>query len=150
MIRRYGESPRDGQPYQHRPGVYAVLRSGGRLLTTVQFGDEVEIQLPGGGIDPGEAPIAALHREVFEETGWKMALERKLGVFRRFTFMPEYGIWAEKLCHVYLGRPTVRFGPPVEPDHIPLWLPLDQAAGEMANDGDRAFVKAVVASGDMR
>ena len=144
MIRRYGEAVRDKQSYQRRPGAYAVLRSGGQILTTVQFGDETEVQLPGGGIDPGEAPLPALHREVLEETGWKMQLERKLGVFRRFTFMPEYGIWAEKLCHIYLGRPTLKIGPPLEADHIPLWLDLHDAANEMANDGDRAFVDAYV------
>jgi 8-oxo-dGTP diphosphatase len=150
MIRRYGDSVHRGQRYQHRPGVYAVLRCQGQILTTVQFGEQVEVQLPGGGIDPGEAPISALHREVLEETGWKMALERKLGVFRRFTFMPEYGLWAEKLCHIYLGRPTLQMGPPLEPDHIPLWMPLGEAVAEMANSGDRAFVEAFVAAGKLR
>lgn len=140
MIRRYGEAVKVGQTYQRRPGAYAILSRGSQILTTVQFGAETEIQLPGGGIDPGEAPLPALHREVLEETGWRMTVTRKLGVFRRFTFMPEYGIWAEKLCHIYLGRPTLRMGPPVEEDHIPLWISPSDAAVELANEGDRAFL----------
>ncbi|ABV95219.1 NUDIX hydrolase [Dinoroseobacter shibae DFL 12 = DSM 16493] len=142
MIRRYGEAVRAGQAYRRRPGAYALLVRGDQVLTTVQFGQETEIQLPGGGIDPGEAPLPALHREVLEETGWTMRLERKLGVFRRFTFMPEYRIWAEKLCHIYLGRPGLRVGPPLEENHLPLWLPISEAAQELASAGDRATVAA--------
>lgn len=142
MIRRYGESVKPGQVYRRRPGAYAILHRGSQILTTVQFGDQTEIQLPGGGIDPGEAPVPALHREVFEETGWRISVTRKLGAFRRFTFMPEYGIWAEKLCHIYLGRPTLQVGPPIEEDHIPLWMSADDAAVELANEGDRAFLMA--------
>ncbi|WP_424966101.1 NUDIX hydrolase [Dinoroseobacter sp. S375] len=140
MIRRYGEAVRAGQAYQRRPGAYAILQRGSQILTTVQFGAQTEIQLPGGGIDPGEAPLPALHREVLEETGWHICVLRKLGVFRRFTFMPEYGIWAEKLCHIYLGRPTLCMGPPVEEDHLPLWMSPSEATVELANAGDRAFV----------
>ncbi len=105
MIRRYGEVPQNGQRYQHRPGVYAILPRAGKLLCTYQGDPHFEVQLPGGGIDPGEHPLNALHREVFEETGWRIAAPRKLGAFRRFTYMPDYDMWAEKLCHIYLARP---------------------------------------------
>ena len=89
MIRRYGESVKAGQRYKRRPGVYAVLLDGGEILATHQQDPVPEYQLPGGVIDKGEHPIAALHREVFEETGWRVAVTRRLGAFRRFTFMPE-------------------------------------------------------------
>ena len=63
MIRRFGEGPRAGQRYQRRLGAYAILPLEGRLLLTHQDEPEPEIQLPGGGIDAGESPIAALHRD---------------------------------------------------------------------------------------
>ena len=69
MIRRYGATPRNDQNYQLRAGVYAILPRRGQLLLTWQGAPHNEVQLPGGGIDPGESPIHALHREVFEETG---------------------------------------------------------------------------------
>jgi 8-oxo-dGTP diphosphatase len=144
MIRRYGEVPVSGQRYKHRAGVYAILPLDGKLLLTYQGDPHFEIQLPGGGIDPGDHPLNALHREVFEETGWRIAAPRKLGAFRRFTFMPEYEMWAEKLCHIYLARPVRPHGPPSEAGHMALWLEPEDAIAELYNDGDADFVAKLI------
>ena len=133
--------------YTYRPGAYVILRKGNQLLLTIQEGFDglpPELQLPGGGVDAGESPIPAMHREVIEETGWKMRLERKVGAYRRFTYMPEYGFWAEKICHIYLGAPTYRIGDPTEAGHVPVWLPIDIAIEKLTNAGDRAFTAALV------
>jgi 8-oxo-dGTP diphosphatase len=140
MIRRYGEPVKADRRYRRRPGVYAVLLQGDSLLTTFQMEPLPEFQLPGGGIDKGEQPIAALHREVFEETGWKIDVTRRLGAFRRFTYMPEYDLWAEKLCTVFLARPIRRLGPPREAGHIAMWLPVEEAGLRLGNEGDRAML----------
>jgi 8-oxo-dGTP diphosphatase len=139
--RRFGEAPRSDQTYRIRPGIYAILPLGDDLLLTFQGGIHQELQLPGGGIDPGEHPIAALHREVYEETGWRIAAPRRLGVYRRFTFMPEYDLWAEKICHIYLARPLRQIAPAPEPDHMPVLLPRQIAADRIASVGDRHFVR---------
>jgi 8-oxo-dGTP diphosphatase len=140
MIRRYGEPVKAGQRYIRRPGVYAILLDGDHILATHQAEPVPEFQLPGGGIDKGEQPIAALHREVFEETGWKIAVTRRLGAFRRFTYMPEYDMWAEKLCSVYLAFPVRRLGPPSEAGHTAVWLPVEEARTRLGNAGDRAML----------
>lgn len=141
MIRRYGEARRSDTAYRLRAGIYAILPLGREVLLTHQAAPIPEFQLPGGGIDPGESPLAALHREVLEETGWRIAAPRRLGAFRRFTFMPDYEIWAEKLCHVYFARPVRQVAPPSEPGHIALWTQGKIAAEIIGNDGDRAFLK---------
>jgi 8-oxo-dGTP diphosphatase len=141
MIRRFGEAVEKGRKYVRRPGVYAVIAEGDSLLLTHQAAPVPELQLPGGGIDPGESPLAALHREVLEETGWRIAPQRRLGAFRRFTYMPEYDIWAEKLCHIYLARPVRPLGPPSEPGHTALWMAAEEAAARLGNSGDRHFVQ---------
>lgn len=141
MIRRFGEPAKDGQSYTIRPGAYAVIKRGTSLLLTHQLTPRSEFQLPGGGIDEGESVLAALHREVLEETGWRIAPIRRLGVFRRFTFMPEYDLWAEKLCHIYLARPVRPHGLPSEPGHRAIWMPLDKAAERLGNSGDQYFTR---------
>ncbi|NJS37848.1 MAG: NUDIX hydrolase [Rhodobacteraceae bacterium] len=140
MIRRYGEAPESGRRYTRRPGVYAILLEGDHILATHQAEPVPEFQLPGGGIDRGEHPIPALHREVYEETGWKIEVRRRLGAFRRFTYMPEYDLWAEKVCTVYLARPVLRLGPPSEAGHTAIWLPVTEALQHLGNPGDRAML----------
>ena len=140
MIRRFGEPPEPGRSYRLRPGVYAVLALGNAVLVTHQEEPTPEFQLPGGGIDPGESPLHALFREVWEETGWTMAAPRRLGAFRRFTYMPEYDLWAEKLCTIYSARPVRRLGPPQEPGHSAHWLRWEEAVDRLANPGDRHFL----------
>ena len=147
MIRRFGEAVKAGQRYTRRPGVYAVLLDGDALLTTFQESPIPEFQLPGGGIDKGEQPIAALHREVFEETGWKIDITRRLGAFRRFTYMPEYDLWAEKLCTVYLARPVMRLGPPTEAGHTAVWMSAAEALVQLTNSGDNAMLARALTPG---
>jgi 8-oxo-dGTP diphosphatase len=144
MIRRYGEPVKSGQRYIRRPGVYAVLLQGDHILATHQAEPVPEFQLPGGGIDKGEQPIAALHREVLEETGWKIAVTRRLGAFRRFTYMPEYDLWAEKVCAVYLARPVLRLGPPSEAGHTAVWLPVEEGLTLLGNEGDRGMLASLL------
>ncbi|MCC6863212.1 MAG: NUDIX hydrolase [Rhodobacteraceae bacterium] len=144
MIRRYGEPVKKGQHYKHRPGVYAILLIGPNILLTHQDYPKPEFQLPGGGVNTNEHPIVALHREVFEETGWKIDITRRINTFRRFTFMPEYDIWAEKLCTIYLARPVFRLGPPKEISHTAVWLPAAKAVQLLGNAGDRAMLAKVL------
>ena len=121
-----------------------MLVRDGQVLLTHQAEPVPEFQLPGGGVDAGESPVPALHREVFEETGWRVGRLRRLGAFRRFTYMPEYDLWAEKLCHIYIARPTVRIGPPVEDGHLAVWMPMAEAALRLGNAGDRAFLRRLL------
>lgn len=145
MIRRFGEAPQPGRRYVRRPGAYALLPRDGALLITCQMADTPDLQLPGGGIDPGESPVSALHREVFEETGWRIATPRRIGAFRRFVYMPEYDLWAEKICLIYLAQPVLQLGPPTEPDHRAMWMDLEVAAHMLGNGGDRHFAQRLAA-----
>lgn len=146
MIRRVGEVPLRGQKYTVRPGAYAILPIGRRFLLTAETQGKYDIQLPGGGIDTGESPQQALFREVREEIGWSIGRPRRLGAFRRFVYMPEYDLWAEKLCTVFVARPTRPLHPPTEPHHETLILDADDAIAALGNDGDRMFMQAYVDS----
>ncbi|MBI1417204.1 MAG: NUDIX domain-containing protein [Limimaricola sp.] len=140
MTRRFGEPVQTDRRYIRRPGVYAILPRQGQLLLTFQAEPRPEVQLPGGGIDPGESPLQALHREVYEETGWRIGRAQRLGAYRRYTYMPEYDLWAEKICHIYVALPVRSLGAPTEPGHLALWMPTAMALEELANSGEVAFL----------
>lgn len=142
-MRRYGESPKTDINYIDRPGAYAVILRDRDLLITEQAEPFCEFQLPGGGIDPGESAIAALHREVREETGWSIAIRRKLGVFQKYIYMPEYDLTAHKICHIFLCRAVLQKSAPTEPSHTAVWMRPETAANTIANEGDRAFLRAL-------
>lgn len=61
-------------PEAQRVAAYAVLRDAQGRLLLVRSADEppfgVTWWLPGGGVEHGEHPVAALEREVAEETGY--------------------------------------------------------------------------------
>lgn len=140
-MRRLGERICPGKRYRHRMGVYAIALRGDGVLLTVKNAGVPEVQLPGGGIDPGESPLQALHREVMEETGWRIADARHIGAYRRFTYMPDYDQWAEKVCTVYLARAIHPLGEPSEADHTAMIAPLGIAASLVTPAGDREWLR---------
>lgn len=143
-MRRYGTSPEKGRKYEIRAGIYAILPRDGSLLLTHQDTPTPEFQLPGGGVDPGESPLRALHREVYEETGWHIANPRRVGVFKRFTFMPDYDKWAEKICTIYIARPIYPKGPPSEAGHTAIWTPIDLATEILADPGSIGILSRLI------
>ena len=144
-MRRIGEPWLPGKPYRDRPGAYGILvGSDGMLLLVEQDG---ELQIPGGGIDPGESPLQALHREAREETGWRIADPVRIGSFRRFTYMPDYGFWARKTQLIYLARAVRQLHPPLEPGHVIYWMAPADAAHKLDVEGDRVMVSQAIRAG---
>jgi 8-oxo-dGTP diphosphatase len=62
------------------PGVSAVVRDDEGRILLMRRGDDGTWGLPAGMIEPGEQPADAVVREVFEETGVDVAIERLGGV----------------------------------------------------------------------
>lgn len=140
-MRRFGEAIVHGQTYRPRPGAYAIIHDRRDVLLTLQLDPLPEYQLPGGGIDHGENPQQALHREVFEETGWKVAVQRRIGVYQRFCYMPEYDLWAQKICQVYVCRAILQVSEPPEPHHRAIWARPGTALDMLDGAGDRHMLQ---------
>jgi 8-oxo-dGTP diphosphatase len=118
--------------------VQAVIRSERGVLLSVRS-DLHGWELPGGNGNPGEPAEAALIREVREETGLEVAIERRVGDYVRTGFRPHTASVFE--CRVSGGTlrpsretPLIRWFDPAElPDTLFPWYraPLaDALAGD--------------------
>lgn len=146
-MRRFGEPKNPDQTYTPRPGAYGLLVRDNDVLLTHQALPNPEVQLPGGGIDPGESPVQALHREVIEETGWRIRVARRIGVYQRYTYMTEYDLWARKICHVYLARPTRQICEPLEPEHSAFWASWQDVPSLLDSAGDATIAGQFLKTG---
>ena len=68
----------DSLPQRTRPCAYAVVINSQGLIAAVKE-SAGRIFLPGGGIDPPESPVEAIHREVREELGCEVRLGAYIG-----------------------------------------------------------------------
>lgn len=73
-----------------RTGVYGVARENGKILLVIQKSGPFAglFDLPGGGIEFGEDPIHALHREFIEETGMTFRSMTQIDNFSAVTRIP--------------------------------------------------------------
>jgi 8-oxo-dGTP pyrophosphatase MutT (NUDIX family) len=87
-----------------RPSVYAIILRGDKvlLLNTRSTG---KYSLPGGGVDVGESMEEALHREVREETGLKIAIDRFAGFREQFFYYDPGDEAYHSFLFFYVCRP---------------------------------------------
>lgn len=98
--------------------VQALVQSAGGILLSVRS-DLHGWELPGGTPRRGEAPELALRREIQEETGLEIEVERLVGEYVRTGFRPHRAL-------VYAARVT---GGKLEPSRETprvAWFPLDR------------------------
>lgn len=70
----------DGPITFERRAARGVLFNDAGKVAVMHFTATGSYKLPGGGIDEGEEIIAALHREIREETGYEISAISELGV----------------------------------------------------------------------
>lgn len=69
---------------EHSPVVAVVVADGDQIILVRQYRDAVAedlLEVPAGGIEPGETPEAAVRRELAEEIGYEPRQVTRLGGF---------------------------------------------------------------------
>ncbi|MEX0730945.1 MAG: NUDIX domain-containing protein [Aquisalimonadaceae bacterium] len=114
---------------RHRRGIHGLLRHGDALLL-VRPPTANWLELPGGGIEDGESPVAALRRELREEAGicidealLTAADETRFRTRYFATSHDAYWLYQQQFRLVHLvDRPLLE--DPLEPGHERFWLSM--------------------------
>jgi 8-oxo-dGTP diphosphatase len=136
-VRTFGQPPPGQTP---RPGSYVVIVNASWDVAVVRSGQGV--WLPGGGIDPGETPEQAAHREVREETGLTVDLVSTLGEAHEYLEVGDKPV--HRLAHYFTAR-VLSAGVAIEPDHQLEWWPPARAI-ELTLETERAIVRRALSS----
>lgn len=139
----------DGRRFPTRPvlGVGALIFDAGRVLLVERGKPPLEGRwsLPGGVVETGERLEAAVHREVFEETGLHVGVEKIATVFERI--MPDstgtceyHYVLIDFYCAIEGG--ALRAG---DDSRSVKWFDVDSLRAIPMTDGTREVIQACCA-----
>jgi 8-oxo-dGTP diphosphatase len=77
IVQRFGRR-QSGRSYEQRSAAYAVIFDASHRVACV-VDKKLGLFLPGGGLEPGEDPLGAVHREVVEECARSLEMILPLG-----------------------------------------------------------------------
>lgn len=101
-----------------------VIQQGERFLMVEEQrgGPQSVFNQPAGHIEPGEGPVAAILREVVEETAWQVSLTGYLGLYVFHTSTGE-----TFHSHGFIAEPLQQLDLPLDPDILAThWLTIEQ------------------------
>ncbi|MDZ4374732.1 MAG: NUDIX domain-containing protein [Phenylobacterium sp.] len=143
-IPQFGEPGLDG-PYPDRPAAFAVIAQEG-LIAVVEVerrGRGLVIDLPGGGIDPGETAIQAAVRECGEEAGLVVRLAPEPFARADHFFRHDDAVVRNTRGQFFVGErigddPKLK----IEIDHDLRWVAPDEAVRRLDRDSHAWAVAA--------
>jgi len=143
-------TPQFGEPglegvYPDRPAAFAVIEHDGliALVEVDRIGRGLVVDLPGGGIDPGETPRQAATRECGEEAGLMVDLDPKPFAHADHFFLHSDDVVRNTRGAFFAGRKTGEDPAlKIEDDHRLVWVEPREAVVRLDRDSHAWAVAA--------
>ena len=96
------------------------------------------ISFPKGHVEPGETESQTAEREILEETGLKVRVDRRCRAENRYNIRPD----TQKLVVIFAAVTTQTEITP-QPEEIAeaFWLPVEEAAARLTYERDRKIMR---------
>lgn len=96
------------------------------------------ISFPKGHVEPGETESQTAEREILEETGLKVRVDRRYRAENRYNIRPD----TQKLVVVFAAiTQQAEITPQPEEIAEAFWLPVDEAAERLTYERDRKIMR---------
>lgn len=141
---QFGQPGLEG-PYPDRPVAFAVIAHEGRiaLVEVDRIHRGLVLDLPGGGLDPGEAAAQAAVRECGEEAGLVVDLDAEPFVHADHYFLHNDGKIRNSRGAFFAGRKVGEDAAlKIEDDHRLVWLDPAEAVVRLDRDSHAWAVAA--------
>ena len=96
------------------------------------------ISFPKGHVEPGETESQTAEREIFEETGLRVRVDRRYRAENRYNIRPDI----QKLVVIFAALTEQEAITP-QPEEIAeaFWLPVEEAAARLTYERDRRIMR---------
>lgn len=96
------------------------------------------ISFPKGHVEPGETESQTAEREIFEETGLRVRVDRRFRAENRYNIRPD----TQKLVVIFAAL-TEQAEITPQPEEIAeaFWLPIEEAAARLTYERDRRIMR---------
>jgi len=120
------------------------------LMPLIFLNKEKYHKLPGGGIEKGETPSIALHREMQEETGATIEVTQELGIVEEIRI--KYGL--KQISYCYFGKILTKGQNKFDEAEIEegselIWLPFEEAMIRLQNDNSKDYEAGFIKQRDL-
>ena len=96
------------------------------------------ISFPKGHVEPGETESQTAEREIFEETGVRVRVDRRFRAENRYNIRPD----TQKLVVIFAAlTDQAEITPQPEEIAEAFWLPVDEAAVRLTYERDRKIMR---------
>ena len=131
-----GESEQLGKEYALRKSARAILAKNDGTVAIQYLENHTFHKLPGGGVDPGETIEEALRREIKEEVGCDLTIEKPLGMV--IEYRNKYNLIHISYCFAArvdgaIAEPTLEQAE-IDEGMKTIWITPEEALGRMEKD----------------
>ena len=124
--------------YEKSCGAVIFRKAGDWNVLLIRHTKGRHISFPKGHVEPGETESQTAEREILEETGLRVRVDRRFRAENRYNIRPD----TQKLVVIFAAlTEQAEISPQPEEIAEAFWLPVEEAAARLTYERDRKIMR---------